>query len=159
MNLTHWKQAAADVGHLVIRLPGFYLALGHGWGKVHGLATGEASGFAAGVAALGFPFPDLFAWAAALAEFAGGLLVGLGLYARVGAAFASFTMVVAAFAQHRAHAHLLDWLGFVDVPAATLKAWGNPELALTYLAPLLGVLLLGSGPLSIDRFIGRKGKG
>jgi len=72
-----------------------------------------------GVANLGFPAPALFAWAAALAEFLGGLLVFLGLGTRVAAAFAAFTMVVAGFARHKAHLHFAAWLGLVPKQHST----------------------------------------
>lgn len=160
--MKHWKQAATDIGHLSIRLPGLYLAFAHGWAKVTGMAAGEMTGFVEGVGALGFPLPGLFAWAAALAEFAGGLMVGLGLLARVGAAFAGFTMFVAAFGRHSAHLGLLVALGAIDAPSATVKGWGNPELALLYLFAFVGVAVLGPGRLSLDHLIrsrrGVKGK-
>ena len=114
MQLQHWKQAAVDVGFLAVRLPGFYLAFAHGWGKVAGMVSGEMTGFVEGLGAMGFPLPYLFAWAAALAEFAGGLMVGLGLFARVGAAFAAFTMFVAGFLRHKAHLHALAGLGLAS---------------------------------------------
>lgn len=159
--MTHWKQVATDIGHLAIRLPGLSLALAHGWAKVTGMAAGEMTGFVEAVGAMGFPLPGLFAWAAALAEFVGGLMVGLGLLARVGAAFAGFTMFVAAFCTHAAHLRLLVALGVIDAPEATVKGWGNPELALLYLCAFVGVAVLGPGRLSLDHLIRsrRGGKG
>jgi putative oxidoreductase len=157
--MTHWRQAATDLGHLAIRLPGLYMAIAHGWGKVAGMATGGAEGFVAGVAALGFPLPTLFAWAAALAEFAGGLMVAVGLLARVGAAFAAFTMFVAAFGAHKAHLHALVLVGFISPSAETVERWGSPEMALVYLCAFVGVLVLGPGRLSLDHLIRtRRGK-
>jgi putative oxidoreductase len=144
-----------DLALLILRLPGLTLAVMHGWGKVAGLAVGQ-SRFAEGVAALGFPAPLAFAWAAALAEFVGGIFVALGLGTRFAAGFAAITMAVAAFGQHNAHGHLLNWLGIAPAPPETVKAWGNPELALTYLALFLGVALLGPGRLSLDSLVGKK---
>jgi len=146
---------ASDVALLALRLAGLGLALAHGWGKVAMLASGAGGRFVEGVAALGFPAPALFAWAAALAEFAGGLLVALGLGTRVAAGFAAATMLVAAFGRHHAHGHLLSRLGVVPASAETLKAWGNPELALVYLAVFLALVLLGPGRFSADRALGR----
>src|SRR5262245_59423399 len=100
-----------DLGLLILRLAGGGLALAHGWGKVVALAAGQGERLVAGVAELGFPAPGLFAWAAGLAEFAGGLLVVIGLATRVSAVFAAFTMFVAAFGRHKAHLHLLGLLG------------------------------------------------
>ena len=127
----------------------------HGWGKLVGLMVGQ-SRFAEGVAALGFPAPGAFAWAAALSEFVGGLCVALGLGTRFAAGLAAITMAVAAFGRHQAHGHLLNWLGITPVPATTLEAWGNPELALVYLALLLGITLLGPGRLALDSLLGKK---
>jgi uncharacterized membrane protein YphA (DoxX/SURF4 family) len=117
-----------DIGLLILRLAGLYLALGHGWGKVVGLASGTSQ-FPAGLAGMGFPMPALFAWGAGLSEFLGGLAVAFGLYTRWAAAFAGFTMFVAAFVRHHAHGHLASWLGIAPASEETLKAWGNPELA------------------------------
>jgi uncharacterized membrane protein YphA (DoxX/SURF4 family) len=41
-------------------------------------------------------------------------------------------------------------MGLMEVPAERLTAWGNPELALLYLAVFLAVALAGAGGLSID---------
>jgi putative oxidoreductase len=145
-----------DVAVLILRLAGLGLALAHGWGKVAALAMGSGDRFVEGVASLGFPLPALFAWAAALAEFGGGLAVALGLGTRVAAGFAAFTMAVAAFGRHHAHELLLVKLGLAGATPDQLKAWGNPELALVYLALFLGVALLGGGRFSLDAGLGRK---
>lgn len=144
-----------DLGVLILRLAGGGLALAHGWGKVVSLSAGQGDRLVAGVGALGFPAPGLFAWAAALAEFVGGLCVLLGLATRVAAAFAAFTMAVAAFGQHRAHLQLLAKVGALAVPADSLKAWGNPELALVYLSIFLAIAPIGAGRFALDALIGR----
>ena len=99
-----------DLGLLILRLAGLYLAVAHGWGKIVGLASGETR-FLEGVARIGFPMPLAFAWAAALSEFLGGLTIALGLFTRWAAPFAAFTMCVAAFGGHRALSQFLTWLG------------------------------------------------
>lgn len=147
---------APGVALLILRLAGLGLALGHGLGKLERLATGQAGRFVEGVGRLGFPQPELFAWAAGLSEFVGGLCVALGLGTRVAAGFAAFTMGVAAFLRHRAHEHLLVVLGLREVAPETLEAWGNPELALVYLAAFLAVILLGPGKLSLDALLGAR---
>ena len=53
------------------------------------------------VAGLGFPAPAFFALLAALAEFAGGLLLAAGLFTRPAAIVLAFTIGVAAFGFHR----------------------------------------------------------
>jgi putative oxidoreductase len=144
-----------DLGLLILRLAGLYLAIGHGWGKVVGLASGE-SRFVEGVASLGFPVPIAFAWAAALSELVGGTAMALGLFTRWAAAFAATTMSVAAFLRHRAASQLLSWLGIAAASEESFKAWGNPELSTIYLLVCLAVALLGPGRFSVDARLGRK---
>jgi putative oxidoreductase len=136
-------------------MAGLYLAAAHGWGKVVGLASGE-SRFVDGIAGMGFPAPVVFAWSAALAEFAGGLAIALGFFTRWAAAFAACTMFVAAFVRHRAASQLLSWLGVARASEETVKGWGNPELAAVYLLVCVSLALLGPGRVSIDAKIGRK---
>jgi putative oxidoreductase len=146
---------ARDIGLLILRLAGLYLALGHGWGKVVGLASGQ-SRFVEGVANMGFPLPVLFAWAAGLSELVGGFAVALGLFTRWAAGLAAVTMFVAAFVRHRAASQLLSWLSVAPASEESLKAWGNPELAAIYLIVFLSLVLLGPGRLSIDAKLGRR---
>ena len=118
-----------QIGWAIFRFTaGALLALNHGYGKVFG---GKIAGFASGVADLGFPFPTFFAWAAALSEFAGGIMVALGLGTRIGAVFAGFTMLVASYR------HLDD-------------PWSKKELALLYLASMVAIALIGGGRFSLD---------
>ena len=146
-----------DFGLLLLRLTGLGLALVHGLPKLAGLVAGTSQ-LPVAVGKLGFPMPAAFAWAAALGEFLGGLLVTLGLFTRVGASLAAFTMFVAAFLQHHAFSRLLVSLRLRYLSEDTLKAWGNPELALMYLAVLLAVLIMGPGRIAFDSMIGKKGR-
>lgn len=145
-----------DLALLVLRLSGLGLALFHGWGKVAALANGQGQRFVEAVAAMGFPAPGLFAWAAALAEFGCGLLVFLGLATRLAASAAAFTMLVAAFGRHKAHLHAAAALGLSPASEETLKSWGNPELALVYLLALLALALAGGGRFALDARLGRR---
>lgn len=144
-----------DLGLLILRLTGLYLAVGHGWGKVVGLASGQTR-FVEGVASMGFPLPVVFAWAAALSELVGGIAIALGLFTRWAAVSAAATMFVAAFVRHKAALHFLAWLAIAPVSEDVLKSWGNPELATVYFALLAGVALLGPGRFSVDARLGRK---
>jgi putative oxidoreductase len=142
-----------DIALVLLRLSGLGLALAHGYGKVLALATGHGERFISGVESLGFPLPGLFAWAAALAEFLGGLCVALGLGTRVAAAFAGFAMFVAAFVRHQAHLHLLVTVGAMQASEETLRSWGNPELALVYLLAFGTLALTGGGRFSLERVL------
>ncbi len=144
-----------DLGLMILRLAGLSLAIGHGWGKVVGLASGE-SRFLEGVTNMGFPMPIVFAWAAALSELVGGTAMALGLFTRWAAAFAAATMFVAAFVRHRAFSQFLSWIGVAPATDESLKAWGNPELATIFLLVCAAVALLGPGRFSIDARLGRK---
>lgn len=124
------KPKPADIGLLVLRLSGLMFAW-HGWGKITASPEGLQK-FVDGVGYLGFPQPEIFAWAAILTELVGGIAIALGLYTRVFAVLAAFTMVVAAFVRH------------ADDPFSV------KEKALLYLVICLGLALTGGGSLTLD---------
>lgn len=131
--MENWKTKGLALGLLWLRvLAGLGIAT-HGFGK---LFSGRIEGFAASVAALGFPFPAFFAWAAALSEFLGGLCMAAGLFTRLGAASVFVTMTVAVFVRHAAD------------PLAV------KELALAYWTAAGAVFLSGPGPFSLDKVRG-----
>lgn len=122
----------ADLGWALIRLvAGFSLAWFHGYAKVF---EGGATRMVGKVAELGFPQPTVFAWAAALSEFAGGILIAIGLATRPAGAFVGFTMLVALY-NHRAD---------------PIDRW---ELAGLYFAIAIGAVLMGGGRYALDRSI------
>jgi putative oxidoreductase len=139
-----------DVALLVLRLAGLGLAVFHGWPKLQALLVGT-SRFAEGLASMGFPLPVAFAWAAALSEAVGGMLVFVGFGTRIAAALCAITMLVAALARHHAYDQLLWKLGLMTVTPETAKIWGSPELALVYFLAFVALLLAGAGRLSLDR--------
>lgn len=108
----------------------------HGYGKL--FEPGGMEQFAKGVAKMGFPMPEAFAWAAALSEFLGGILVVVGFFTRPGAFLVFVTMFVAAFIRHG------------DDPLST------KELALAYWTMSGALVMMGGGPYSLDRFVWRK---
>ena len=127
----------ADLGLLVLRLAfGLALAFGHGMGK---LPPGE--NLVRSVTELGFPLPGLFAWAAALSEFGGGLLLALGLLTRPAAAFVLFTMAVAFFLQHAG------------------DPFGDREASFLFASAALTLLLTGSGRYGVDATFRRRDSG
>ena len=120
--------ASANLGLFLVRVfAGLSLMLAHGFGKI---PPGE--GLVETTGKLGFPMPEVFAWAASLAEFAGGGLLALGLFTRLSGFFIAFTMFVAVFG-----VHLSD-------------PFGKKELGLMYLVIALCFLLTGAGDWSLD---------
>jgi putative oxidoreductase len=120
--------ATADVGLLLLRVfAGLSLALAHGIGKLP-----PSERFLAGVAEMGFPLPIVFGWAAALSEFAGGILIALGLLIRPAALFVAITMAVAAFIRQAG------------------DPFGERELALLYGTMAVMLLLTGAGRYAMD---------
>ena len=125
--------STADAGLLILRVGvGLAMAFAHGLGKIP-----VSEGFVGATAALGFPFPVLFAWAAALSEFLGGLLLAVGLVTRPAAFFLACTMATAFFVQHGA------------------DPFGDKELAFVYLVASLALLAAGPGRYSVDRSLQR----
>jgi putative oxidoreductase len=139
-----------DVALLVLRLSGAGLAIFHGWPKLAAL-LGGTSRFSEGLASMGLPFPVAMAWAAALVETFGGLLVLVGFGTRIAAILCAVTMVVAAFVRHHAFDLFLWKVGVKSVTPEDAKAWGSPELALVYLLAFVTLALAGAGRLSLDR--------
>lgn len=122
---------ASQLGALFLRIfAGLGMALGHGYGKLP-----PPEGFVEGVADLGFPLPWLFAWAAAIAEFFGGLLLALGLLTRPAAFLILCTMLVAAFGRHAA------------------DPFSGKEMALLYAFITFFFVMAGGGRFSLDRFL------
>lgn len=123
-------KGSLDWGLLVLRV-GFGLGMAyHGYGKVFG---GQVSMLAQGVEQWGLPFPIVWAWAAALSEFAGGILLVIGFKARIAAFFVFVTMAVAFFKAHGADPFQVK------------------ELAAAYGVAALGLMFTGPGSYSIDR--------
>ncbi|MBI2499940.1 MAG: DoxX family protein [Deltaproteobacteria bacterium] len=128
-----WKARLEALGLLTLRvLIGYGIAL-HGWGKING----DMQGFADGVvtAKLGLPFPIVFAWAAALSEGVGGVLLALGLFTRLASFLILFTMGTAFFVFH------------------ATDPWDHKEMAFLYGGTALSLLLTGAGCYSIDALI------
>ena len=121
----------ADAGLLVLRVfAGLAMAFAHGLGKLP-----PSERFVDGVAEIGFPAALVFAWAAGLAEFLGGILLAFGLATRPAALFIAITMAVAAFGRHADDPFVMQ------------------ELALLYLVVAIGFMLAGGGGYSADALI------
>lgn len=129
------------IGLLIARLALGLLVAAHGaqklfgWFGGYGLrVTGE---FFVG---LGFPPGPLFAGAAGLAEFVGGLLVALGLLGPVGPALVISVMIVATVTVH--------------LSKGLWNTNGGYELPLLNAAVAFGLALVSYGPYSLDAYLG-----
>lgn len=126
----------AQVAVAVLRVvAGASIAMAHGWLKMP-----VSQPFIDGVAKLGFPAPEVFAWLAALSELIGGVLVAVGLATRPSALFITVTMGVAAFMQHGG------------------AAFEKRELPILYGAIFLFFTIVGAGRLSFDAGLRSGGK-
>ena len=119
----------ADIGILILRVLGGLGIAYHGYGKIFG---GKMAGFTEGVAGMGFPVPEVFAWAAALSEFAGGLMLAVGLLTPFAALAVFLTMSVAAFIAHSSDPFKVK------------------EMALAYWTISGALICLGGGKFSLD---------
>jgi putative oxidoreductase len=127
----------AEIGLLIARVSlGFYMAAGHGWGKVP-----PSAGFIGYTEKLGFPAPELMAWGAGINEFFVAIMLMLGLFTRPAAIGLVFTMGVAAFVAHGSDP-------FVAAPGEPSK-----EMAMLYLIPFLMFAFTGSGRTGLDSVI------
>jgi putative oxidoreductase len=122
---------AANAGLALLRIfTGVSIAVAHGIGKIppsEGLITRSGE--------LGFPVPVVFAWAAALSEFLGGIFLALGLFTRLAGFFIAFTMLVAILGVHAA------------------DPYQKKELAFMYFFIALAFMIKGSGDWSVDSFL------
>lgn len=122
---------AANAGLTLLRIfAGIALAFAHGVGKI---PPGE--GLVNATANLGFPMPGLFAWAAGLSEFLGGIFLALGLFTRLSGFFIAFTMLVAIVGVHGA------------------DPFQKKELAFMYFFVAAAFMIKGAGDWSIDSFL------
>lgn len=118
-----------DIGLAILRIGGGLGMATHGYPKVFG----GIEGFTGAVESMGFPFPLFFAWAAALSEFVGGILLALGVFTRTCAVLICGTMFVAAFIRHGG------------------DPFSRKELAILYLIVTLALAIMGGGRLAVEQ--------
>jgi putative oxidoreductase len=117
------------------------LLTAHGLQKLSGWFGGHGiSGTAGFLAQLGFRPSRPWAWALALSETIGGLLMALGLLSPVGALLILSAILVAAIVVH--------------VPKGLWNANGGVEWPLTIIAVALSSAIAGPGAYSLDAALG-----
>jgi putative oxidoreductase len=135
--LDRWFASAGGFAPVLLRVMVGTVAIVHGWPKLKNLGS-----FIERVSKLGLPVPEVFATAAALSEFLGGIALILGFFGRYAALFFGCVMAVAVFRVHWANGFLASNKGF--------------EFPLTLLVCCVALILTGPGPISIDRLLGKK---
>ena len=147
--LSKFQQCAA----IPLRLIVGYGFIAHGYAKI---VKGPDHFFAI-LHALGVPAPQLMGWATILIELFGGLAVLAGAFVALASVPMAAILLVAIFTVHLPYGFSSIKLQAVTVAGAQ---FGQPgyELDLLYLACLAALVLSGSGPLSVDSFIGEKSR-
>ena len=126
----------ADAGLLILRLvAGLALAIGHGLGKFP-----PSTRFIETVSRLGFPEPEIFAWAAALTELVGGTFLAAGFLTRPAALAIAFSLGTAAFRSHAG------------------DPFASKEKALLFMTIAVCFLLTGAGRYALDALLRRRGR-
>jgi putative oxidoreductase len=100
----------------------------------------RVAGTAAYLESFGFRAPRLMAFAVIGTEFAGGILLGLGLLIPVGAALVTSTMLVAARTDHRRKGWFITGSG--------------AEFVATNAVVAIALAIAGGGRYSLDRLLG-----
>jgi putative oxidoreductase len=126
---------------LLLRLALGAVFLAHGSQKVIGMWGGP--GFKEFYAS--FPHGHVAAICVMAAEFLGGLGLIVGFLGRIAAAGICAVMVGAIYYVHWANGFFMNWSG--------AKAGEGFEYHVLAIAMLLAILIMGSGPLSVDRFL------
>jgi putative oxidoreductase len=127
-----------DIALLIARIFIGICFIIHGLGKLGIVGTGSMQGFAGWLKSLGVPFAEMQARAAMVSEIAGGAMITLGLFTRIGLAICFFTMLVAASVGHKGGGYLI-----------TNNPPGN-EYALNLAVICVVLFLLGPGHFALD---------
>jgi putative oxidoreductase len=139
--MNRFQNSSRDLGLLLIRTMVGVVFVFHGSQKLFGAFGGAGmEGFTGFLTQLEVPYPALNAYMAAMAEFAGGLALILGLGTRFVAIPLVVTMLVASFTAHRG--------------AFALPSGMEYSLSLAVISAGLG--LTGAGRWSLDRWFSQQ---
>ena len=134
-------------GPLPIRLALGVIFIAHGGQKLFGLWGGSGLQATFDTFERNMGIPPWLTLMAVLAEFLGGFAVLLGFLTRLASASLGIVMLVAIFAAHLKHGFFMNW----DL----VRGVGHGiEFNLAMLGMSVGLILLGSGQLSLDRLFG-----
>jgi putative oxidoreductase len=145
------KPSLALWAPIPLRLIVGYGFMAHGFAK---LSRGPET-FAAILRTIGVPAPHLMAWLTILTELIGGLAALLGAFVPLVSLPMAAVLFVAMVTVHLPY-------GFSSIKLLSVTSgraqFGPPgyELDLLYLACLAALVFGGSGPLAIDRYIGKR---
>jgi putative oxidoreductase len=136
------KTSGSDIGLLVLRVALGAIFVAHGVQKV--TSEGGVGAFADFLASLNVPYPYPAAIVAISSEIAGGLLVVLGLFARIGALSLVGVMAVAIWKVHLPNGFFLKLSAEKPGPIPH-----GVEFNVALLAMALCIVLAGSGSISL----------
>lgn len=123
-----------DLGLLLMRLTLAFILIHHGGQKMFGWWGGHGlEGFAGFLESMKVPMPTISAFLAAAAEFFGGLALALGLWVRLAAIPASFTLFVGGYLAH--------------------SGVSDREYPFSLALFLLALVFTGGGALTVQRFL------
>ena len=146
------RSSVARWAPIPVRLIVGYGFMEHGFAK---LSKGPEN-FAAILHAIGVPAPHLMAWLNILTELIGGLAVLLGAFVPLVSLPMAALLFVAIFTVHLPYG--FSSIKLISVAPGGAAQFGPPgyEVNLLYLAGLAALVLGGSGPMSIDDYLGKK---
>jgi putative oxidoreductase len=145
------RPSVARWAPIPLRLIVGYGFMEHGYAK---LSKGPEV-FAAILHSIGVPAPHFMAWLTILTELIGGLAVLLGAFVALVSLPMAALLLVAMFTVHLPY-------GFSSIKLMSVTSghaqFGPPgyEVNLLYLACLAALVLGGSGPMAIDRYLRKK---